>query len=270
MFSMGGQKATKDEQSKTDPWGPAQPALKGVLDDLEKLRTSGDTGAMPGAIDDAINWLKTSGATGGEGYTKAGGMLLDTPDRTGDITSAYGALNNRLAPVADGTNQDLSGNTYLQSLLKQVGDDAQKRVNSQFAAAGRDFSGANNIEVGKGVTQAQLPLLLDQYNREVGRSDAAARDLYSTGASGAVAQTGMDVSRGGLLAKGAELTKAGVDAGTANAEALLGLAEAKDKLPLTKLGWLAELLYPAAGLGSEKTGSATQNGSNWGFGAKLY
>jgi hypothetical protein len=269
---VSGSKTSKTEKSQVDPWEPVQPYLKDILGKLGSLGGMPSSGSTEGAMDDYAAFLKGTGADAAKTVSDTGKTILGTPDRTGEVTDAYGSLNKRLSSVADGANQDLGGNTYLQSLLKQVGDDAANRSNAYFAGAGRDFSGANQIETAKGVTQAQLPMLLDQYNREVGRTDAAARDLFGAGQGAAVAKTGMDVSRAGVLGKGAELTKDGANMGASGQQALIDLLMGKDKLPYEKLGWLTELLYPMAGFGSQSEGTASQKGSQWGLSgtAKVY
>lgn len=171
-----------------------------------------------------------------------------------------------MTPTADGQNLDLRNNSYLQNLLTQVGDDAQNRVNAQFAAAGRDSSGANQAAVGRGVTEAQAPLLLDMYNREQGRTDAAARDLFS--GSGQTAQTiaGLDRARSDLRSQGVATTQAAMEARDAGANTRLRLEQQMRDLPYQNLAQLAQLLFPAAQLGGQSSGTGTSNTRTTGWG----
>lgn len=320
----------------------------------------------------------------------ADGSNIDNPNNryAADLETGYGSLDKRLSGVADGSNLDLGNNTYLQKLLTQVGDEAQNRVNAQFAAAGRDLSGANNAEVGRGVTAAQLPLLLDQYTREQGRTDAAgrdlfqanattrdrinaqrnveqgrtdtagrdlfdannavggslntqrnieqgrtdaagrdlyqartnvgrdlnaqrnveqgrsdaaardiysadasqrgvlldqfnrdttrqdtaARDLFGAGTDTAKTSSGLDAARLAQRQAGVGLLNQGYDLESGDAQRLIELERLKSQVPFDQLGWLTQLLYPAAGLGSQSSGTSSTTGTKSGFqaGAKIY
>ena len=259
-------KQQTQQQSQTDPWAPTQPLLKDVIARLGGLSTTGD-GSTEAAID-RLSALYGNGGGSADVFRQVGQGLVDTPDRTGQIDTARTDLTQRLSATADGRNLNLAENPYLQSMLTQVGDDAQKRINAQFAGAGRDLSGANNLEVGRGVTQAQLPILLDQFNREQGRTDAAARDLANFGLEGAKTQTAMDTARGALRRTGAETIQAGRELEAGDLGQLLDLAMAKERLPFDRMGWLTDLLNPIAGLGSQSQGSGTTKGTQWGLGAK--
>ncbi len=259
-------KQQTQQQSQTDPWAPTQPLLKDVIARLGNLSRTGD-GSTEAAID-RLSALYGNGGGSADVFRDVGQGMVDTPDRTGQIDTARADLTQRLSATADGRNLNLAENPYLQSMLTQVGDDAQKRINAQFAGAGRDLSGANNIEVGRGVTQAQLPILFDQFNREQGRTDAAARDLANFGLEGARTQTAMDTARGALRRTGAETIQAGRELEAGDLGQLLDLAMAKERLPFDRLGWLTDLLNPIAGLGSQSQGSGTTKGTQWGLGAK--
>lgn len=268
-LSVGGKREQQQQQQQTDPWAPAQPALRSVLSQLEGLQANpSDLTGVRSALQGLSGTLGSSNS--GQALTQAGQRIGNANDYVPQAQAGYSDLQRRLSSTADGANQDLGKNTYLQSLLSQVGNDAQNRVNAQFAGAGRDMSGANNIEVGKGVTQAQLPLLLDQYNREVGRSDTAARDLYQGANTTATTSQALDTARSNLIGRGAELQQAGTTAAAETAGQRAQAEQLMAQLPYQQLGWLTELLYPAAGLGNQSQGTRTTTGSNWGFGARLY
>jgi hypothetical protein len=50
--------------------------------------------------------------------------------------------------------------------------------------------------------------------------------------------------------------------------AILNLEEQMKKMPYDELSWLAELIYPAAGLGQQTQGSGTSTTKGTSFGAK--
>ena len=160
-------------------------------------------------------------------------------------------------------------NPYIKQMLTQVGNDASQRVNSQFAAAGRDLSGYNQQDVGRGVTAAQLPILFDQYNREQGRTDAAARDLYGAGNTTAQTVSGLDDNAMKMRALGIDTGKAALDARNYGDNQMINLEEQKKAIPFEGLSKIAELLYPAAKLGSQETGTSTVKGKQSGFGFNL-
>lgn len=268
-MSFGSSKKTTESsfQNQQDPWDEVVPYLKDWLGKVGSTGAGGTVGATPGQ-QAAFDELK-----GNAGNPLAGeiGQLakdqLNTADNTGMVRNGYSDLTRRLSATADGSNLDLSKNTYLQSLLTQVGDDAQNRVNASFAAAGRDFSGANQGAVARGVTSAQAPLLLDMFKSEQGRTDAAARDLFSASGqtAGTIAQ--LDKSRSDLRTQGAETSKAAMEARDAGANTRLRLEQQLKDLPYQDLAQLAQLLFPAAQLGGQSsgTGTSTTKGTKWGF-----
>lgn len=265
--SMGGSRSQTQQQSQTDPWAPTQPLLRDVISRLQGVSSQPGDGSTEAAIDRLSSFYGDGGGSA-DVFRRVGHDLVDTPDRTGQIDTARTDLTQRLSATADGQNLNLSENPHLQSMLQQVGDDAQKRINAQFAGAGRDLSGANNLEVGRGVTQAQLPILFDQFNREQGRTDAAARDLANFGLEGARTQTGMDTARGALRRTGAETIQASRELEAGDLGQQLDLAMARERLPYDRIGWLTELLNPVAGLGSQSQGTSSTRGSQWGVGAR--
>ncbi len=272
-FSFGGskQQQTTKESSQVDPWGPAQPLLRNVIDDLGRMKGEMNLGGTYDAMDELKKRLE-AGNPGAESIKTIGGEMINTRDYVPDVQAAYGDLKTRLTDTADGKNLDLGNNQYLQDMLNKVGDDAQNRVNGTFAAAGRDLSGANNIEVGRGVTSAQLPMLLEQYNKEQARTDAAGRDLFGAGTGTATTSSALDEARAKMRAAGADLESKGYQADIDNGQQLLDLETLRSKMPFDAMGWLTQLLYPAAGLGSQSSGESLSKGTKIGgqAGAKLF
>jgi len=275
-MSIGGgygeSESRTQQSSETNPWAPTQPLLRDLISRLSTMSTTPSDGRTEGAMDDLIGTLRTSGPATTDTTRTVAQDLISTPDRTGAITDAYGDLTRRLSPVADGTNTNVANNTQLQALLTQVGDEAQNRTNATFAAAGRDLSPDNSMAVARGVAQAQTPLLLDQFNRETARTDAAARDLSTVGIDGASRSTSMDVARGGLLRGGAELNTSASQSEADALSRILELEGGRERLPYDRMGWLTQLLYPMAGFGGQSTGTSDTEGSRWGLqgSARLY
>lgn len=270
-FNFGAQRDRQQQHTAqaNEPWAPAQPMLRELL---ASLPTGASLGTLSGGQQDAFTRLR-------ELYTRNNPVvddartvsrdLVDTPDRTGVIDTAYGNLERRLTPTADGTNLNVENNPYIQRMLQQVGDDAQTRIGSIFAGAGRDLSGTHNIETGRGVAAAQLPILFDQFNREQGRTDAAARDLHTARVGDTQTQGAMDEARARLRALGLEIGNAADTAETGQAERLLELENQFRRLPMEQQGWLAQILQGLGGMGGTQTGESTTNrdriGGNVGF-----
>ena len=105
------------------------------------------------------------------------------------------------------------------------------------------------------------------FKSEQGRTDAAARDLFSASGqtAGTIAQ--LDKSRSDLRTQGAETSKAAMEARDAGANTRLRLEQQLKDLPYQDLAQLAQLLFPAAQLGGQSsgTGTSTSRGSGWGF-----
>jgi len=255
--SKSKQTTSQQQQSQTDPWDVAIPYVTDLLSKTSAPSSQvGATDAQTAAYDQ----LKAN-ASAGNPYAGQMDTLTNNLFSASSDTSGYDDLSRRLTPVADGTNQDIGNDPYLQSLLKTVGDDVQWRTNRQFAGAGRDLSGINQNAVARGVTSAQAPILVDQLNKERTRTDTAARDLFSSSQS---AQT----NAANLGSAAVDASKEAMTARDYGANTIIDLEEQMKKMPYEELSWLAELLYPAAGLGQQSSGSGTSTTKGTSFGAK--
>src|SRR5690606_35560524 len=114
-------------------------------------------------------------------------------------------------------------NPQMQEMLTMVGDDIANRINPQFAAAGRDMSGANQMAVARGIAQGQLPLLFDQFNRQQGLQMDAAKSLFDAGAGTAVTQAQLDAARADLAGQGLNLSNEALNARNLFPNAILNL-----------------------------------------------
>ena len=267
-FQFGSQKQKQTSTQEVDPWKPTQPLLKEMLAGLQGAYGSADTAGVASAIDAQKGILSQTNPAATAGTTVANNILAGQ-NYAPQVATAYGDLNRRLSPTADGANLDIMSNPQLRAMLDQVGTDAAERINSQFAAAGRDFSGYNQKAVAEGVSRAQTPLLLDQFNREQGRTDAAARDLFSSGTGAATTQAGLDAQKAGLDTGAVGLLDQINKDRIAQGQEAIDLEQLKAQIPYMNEGWLAQLLYPAAGLGGTQTGTATGSKSGFSLGMRL-
>jgi hypothetical protein len=268
-FGQRSQTQQTSFNNQQDPWDVTIPYLTRYLEQLGQVgdQPQGATPAQQQAFDQLGQNAQAGNPNAGAIMSLANDQLA-TPDNTGMVRDGYADLTRRLSPTADGGNLDLSSNTYLQQVLNQQATDAQDRVNASFAAAGRDFSGANQEAVGRGVTAAQAPLLLDMFRSEQQRTDAAARDLFNASGSTAGQISQLDRARSDLRSQGIDTTNAALAARDQGANTVLQLEQQQRMLPLGNLAALAQLLYPAAQLGGQSTGNGTSqsNRSGWSVG----
>lgn len=274
--SIGGsnQKQSQQQQSQTDPWEPTQGYLK---DFLGKLNTAGNVsgaGTGPtGTQTAAFNELKANVDEGNPWASQIGDVtnkLFATTSNSGQVQDAYKGLQTTLSPYASGANLDFKSNPYVTDMLKTVGDDASNRVNSMFAGAGRDFSGDHAKALGRGVTAAQLPILASLYSDQQGKQIDAGKTLFNGGTTAATTAQGLDKDALGTNATGIDAAQAALEAKNYGANTKLALEEQIKKMPFDQLGWIAQYLFPAAGLGQQSEGESTgkASGTKWGVGLK--
>lgn len=265
-FSLGGSSSrrtnTTATSGQTDPWDEAIPQLR---DFLGTLGRSSPTNPGPNETQStAITQLENNAAAGNPHVGDIEHLTNDlfaTTSGAPAVHQGYDELNRRLTPTADGTNLNVANDPNLQRLLQMAGDDTAGRINSQFAGAGRDMSGINQQSVAKGVGQAQLPILVDQLNREKGRTDAAARTLFDANTTAETTGANLDRQAADLRARGIDTAAAGVAARDEGPSKILALEELRKKMPFDEMGWLAELLYGAAGLGNQSSGTSYSRGN---------
>ena len=240
-------------QGETDPWDYSIPYLQ---DYLREVGSVGGIGLTPDQKY-AFEYLKGNALEGNPYDVPTAQLatdLFNTADRSGQVGEYYGALQGQLGDVASGKYIDPMSNPQMAAMLKQVGDEAQSRINQQFAAAGRDLSGLNQKRVTEGVTAAQLPLLLNQYNTERAAQADAAKTLYGAGNETSTTQSNLDAARAALRTQGIAVGNAALDAQNWGANKILELDQQIKMLPYEDLGVLGSLLFPVAGLGSQQNG----------------
>ncbi|MDB5606724.1 MAG: hypothetical protein JWP25_3624 [Bradyrhizobium sp.] len=300
--STSQQTQNQTQNSTTAPWAVAQPALTGLLGQVQS--GLGNT-SLTGAENNALTTLQNNAGNFGSTYSPqiasyantllaGGGANNQAPTLQSGLGNYQTALNGangaagqtlddytrRLAPTANGSM--IGNNPALQAQLAQVGTDVSNQVNGSFAAAGRDFSGANQMALGRGIAAGEAPVIAQQYNQDVQNQMNAANALYGAGnttagfqASNAGAGYGAGNTTGGLLAslqqqalanQGQGVTAAGqaADAANAGANATLAAEAQRRGVPIAALGLLANIGVPIAQLGSQSNGtsSGTSNGTS--------
>ncbi|MGD9724523.1 MAG: hypothetical protein AB7U76_25060 [Pirellulales bacterium] len=266
-FSFGSSKQKQQQQSQSDPWDVATPYITKYL---EGLPTTGQgvTDAQKSAFDQ-LNGIASQGNPYAGNIDTLTKNLFNTTSYSPMSTDAYKTFQGNMGDVAAGKNQDLSGDKNLQDLIGLVGNNAANAVKSRFAAAGRDFSGYEGKNIAQGVTNAQLPVLVNRLNQEKARSDAAAGALYGAGQTTALNAQGLDANALGTQMQGITTGQAALDAQGWGPTEILALQEQMKNMPYDELAKIAALLYPAGNLGSQTEGSGTSSGTQFGLSGKL-
>lgn len=328
------QTQNQTQNSTTNPWANAQPALTGILGQLQGgLNNTGLTGAENSAYGTLQSNANNYGSTyapqignyastllnGGGANAQAGNVSQGYQDYGSSLGGLNGAASNNLAgyqsaltgansgaqsnldayrsqltPYANGSM--VGNNPALQAQLSQIGTDVTNQVNGSFAAAGRDFSGSNQMALGRGIAAGEAPVIANQYNQDVGNQLNAAGSLYGAGnttgqfqannagsAFGAGQSTGQFQAGNAGNLYGAGNTNAGILSGlqqqslanqgqgvqasqdalsaqNSGANAALQAEAARRGIPVQALGLLAQIGIPIAGLGG--TSSGTSNGTS--------
>jgi hypothetical protein len=256
---MGGQStSTTTQQSQTAPWQAAQPMLQGILSQLGTgLNNTGLTGAETGALDtlqkNAAQGNPYAGQIGGyaQSMLNGGGATA----QASNVQNNLSTLQNYLTPYANGSM--VGKNPALAAQLAQIQSDVGNAVNGQFAAAGRDFSGANQMAYGRGVAAAEAPVIAGQYNQDVANQLAAANSLYGAGNSTANTLAGLQQQYLTNQGQGVTAAQSALDAQNYGANATLAAEAQRRGIPVQALSLLAQIGVPIAGLGQQSSGTGT-------------
>ncbi len=254
---MGGQSSsTQTQQSQTAPWQAAQPMLQSILGQVgARLNNTGLTAAETGAL----NTLQGNAAQGNPYAGQIGGYATSLLNggganaQAGNVQGNLGSFQSQLTPYANGSM--IGGNPALEAQLAQIRNDVGNSVNSQFAAAGRDFSGANQMAYGRGVAAGEAPVIASQYNQDVANQFNAANALYNAGNTTAGTLSGMQQNYLANQGQGVAAAQSALDAQNYGANATLAEEAQRRGIPVQALGVLAQLGVPIAGLGSQTNGT---------------
>jgi hypothetical protein len=151
---------------------------------------------------------------------------------------------------------DPMSNPYLQPAIEAARSGAYNQVADKFHKAGRSFSGAEGGAYGRATTEAALPMLLGQYNTNVGAQQNAAQGLLG-GAAGASA--GLDAAQQGklqaMMAAPGQINNLNIPENMLLSIAAARRATARDALN-TQAGLLHGMPY---GTTTTSTGTSQQN-----------
>jgi hypothetical protein len=249
------------QQSTTAPWEPAQPALQGILSQLQtNLGKTGLTGAedtaLTGSTNNAYDWTKQF-APSITGYAKdllAGGGATD---QAGNVNQNFLDYKSYTQPLASNTNYNPYDTPGFRDAIDTMKADITNNVNGSFAAAGRDFSGANFNTLGRGITSGIAPTIAAQYNQNVQNQQGAADRLFSGGNTNAGILAGLQQQK--LTNQGQGVSAAGQAGAASNVgyDATMAAEAQRRGIPVQALGLLAQIGIPIGALGGQSSGTST-------------
>ena len=258
---MGGDsKQTTTQQSQTQPWAPAQPFLNGILGQLQNgLGSTGLTGAETGALNTITQNATTANRFAPQIGDYASSLLAGggANAQAGNVQSGYDRFVNQTNPLASNTNYNPYDTAGFKDAINTAISDVTNSTNGAFAAAGRDFSGANSQALGRGIMQGVAPTIAAQYNQNVQNQQGAAGNLYNASNANAGLLSGMQQQF--LQNQGAGIDASGkaLDAQNNGANSILQAEAMRRNIPVQSLGLLANIGIPIAGLGSQSNGTST-------------
>jgi len=178
---MGGS-TTQKSTSTTSPYEPAKAGINSLLSQIQGLIPSaGLNSNETGALDTLSANAQAGNPYAGQIGDLASSLLSggNATAQSGNIQGALDQYRTQLNPFASGSM--VGNNQALQSQLNTVSNDISNRVNSMYAGAGRDFSGANLNSLSRGIMEGTAPILANQYNQDVQNQLNAAGQLYGAG-----------------------------------------------------------------------------------------
>src|SRR6185369_13252148 len=258
---MGGKStSTTTQNSTTQPWSAAQPVLQGILGQLSPMiNNTGLTTAQAGAL----NSIEANAANGNP-YAPAIGATTSNllngggaTNEAGNINGYYDQYRQATQPLASNTDYNPYNTPGFKNALDTTVADITNNTNGSFAAAGRDFSGANSMALGRGISQGIAPTIAAQYNQNVQNQQGAAGNLFSAGGTTTGLLSAMNQQDLENRGQGVSAASAANDATNAGANATLAAEAARRNIPVQALGLLAQIGIPIAGLGGQSTGTST-------------
>lgn len=243
----GGSKQTTNSTTQTSPYGPAQGTIDNILSQLgNQVNNSGLTSTETGALDT----LKANASAGnpfaGSISDAAKGLLNGGGAQNNDaaISNNFTDYKGLLTPYANGSM--IGNNPALKAQLDAITNDVTNQVNSQFAAAGRDGSGANLQTLGRGIAQGTAPVIAQQYNTDVDRSLGAANSIYGAGNTTTGLLNGTQQAANANKTTGVGVGSAALDAKNWGANSLLAEEAQRRGIPVQNLQTLLGAVSPVA------------------------
>jgi hypothetical protein len=250
--------------SAQNAYAPTEPILQDIISQAGALAPAALTSEEQGALSGLNAQAQNVAGYNPQIEAAAGTMLSGGGFGDGDqyVKSGWDSLNTALGGTARGDNLNMESNPYLAGMLSTGMTDAMNKIGSQFAGAGRSFSGAHRDASASAMAEAALPHLFNNYQFERNAQANAGNSLMQggIGASGALGQ-----NRAGAL----NAMQAAPDmlAATNNPyTTMLTGSQIGRQIPLDQLGKVSDIIMPMASQFGEKIdlGSSSNVGSTTG------
>jgi hypothetical protein len=189
----GGGTETQTTQASSEPWKHSQPILKASMKHAGKLYEQGIGGqpytgstVVPYA-DQSLQAFDHMENTANQAMG-AGNPFQQAFQGIGDI--AGGGMNAAQSQALGNMSQTASGddvfgaNPQFQNILGQVQEDVRDNVNMSASGMGRYGSGIHQGTLGDSIGDVTARMYSDEYNRQLGRKDAATQNLFNAGQMG--------------------------------------------------------------------------------------
>lgn len=273
---MGGTSKTSQTQSSTSqtlPYGVATPGLTGSIEGLNGLLSSAGLNANQS---DALNQI-IANANNGQSNNYAGllnnsatSLLNGGGAQANDqsIRNNLSSYQGLLTPYANGSM--IGQNSGLKPYLDTLSSDITNQVNGQFAAAGRDFSGANQGALGRGLTQGLAPVIASQYNTDVGNQLNAANALYGAGNTTYGLLNGTQAAANQNQLAGAGQASTALQATNYAPNSILNAEQQRFNIPASNYTTLLGALSPVAQAFGTNNASAQSQGTQQMSGAQQF
>jgi hypothetical protein len=268
----------QNQTTQSAPWAPAQAGLQTAL---QGAQTAYDTtynrpsvAALDPLVTQGQNQIVQNANNGMIGglANRVGSNFSDLLANNGLSSAQQGALGqlgqvgSYLDPYASGKYLQAGQNPYLDSVLQTAQDKAAAGVNSQFSAAGRYGSGAQNAVLGQTLGDIQTNARMQDYNQQQQNQLSALQQLAG------VANQRAGIGQQGVSNVGAINSSLGAlnQNQNADASALLGVGgqrmdynqaviNAANQDPWTRAQNLAQIAGGIGGLGgTSNTSGVTQ------------
>lgn len=267
MSGGDSQQQNQTQNSQTDPWAPAIPALTNILGKLSGMNT-GVTGDQQNAANTLLGGagaIPSFGADASSVATKLFGS--DTSPQVGMLSDALNQYKTNIGGTASGTELDPYSTPGFSDAINTATNDITNKVKSVYAGSGRDPSGAGSFakSLGRGLTEGIAPTIAAQFNTNNANRFAAAKNLYDASGGTAGAITGQQQVPLTNAVQGVGLLPQIASAYLAPGTAQMTAANTAQSLPYENLMKQIAPLLGIAGLGNTSSGNAsgttTQNQS---------
>jgi len=260
----GTSKSTQDtqQQSQTSAWAPTLNTLQGFIgniNDLTKYITP--TGAVANAFNQIAQNAGNIPDYSQQALGYASNLIGGGNNFAPMVQDAYGKQAAALNPIMS-ASLDPTQTPGIADALAATRNDITNSINGQFAAAGRDLSGANSMALGKGLAAGLAPILTNQYNANVGNRMAAAAQLGGAAGSAAGTLSGLQQTGFGNQAQGFDWLMSGLP-NAQNAAALntINAGQMPFQYGAGNLQTLLGLTMPIAGSGGSQSGTSSTQGT---------